>query len=286
MSVIRHIKANQDMQFQAKLLNGIIYTQRGNQQLEMSLLLPWNAGFCECSQIYPAIVFIQGSGWTTPQLGFQIPQLSDFARKGYIVASISHRSCLDGWSFPACLQDVKCAIRYLRRMKDIYHIDDRKIAVWGTSSGGNLALLAGLTGDYEKYKTKEYFELSDQVQAVVSCFGATDMSALYKELSDMPEIRKRFDMLVGEKNEDREKRLREMSPVYQIKKNKMYPPFLLMHGTEDNAIPFSQMVRLYETLSNCGIETEAYAVDGAMHEDSFWSPEVYEIIKNFIEQKI
>lgn len=283
---IRHLKANLDMRSLAKLADHIVYAQRDHQQSELSLILPWNAGFRDCGYAYPVIVFIQGSGWTTPQIGFQIPQLCEFARDGYIVASVGHRSCLDGNLFPACLQDVKCAIRYLRKEKDTYHIDDRRIAVWGTFSGGNLALLTGLTADDERYKTEDYTDFSDSVHAVISCFGATNMLALEKEMEEIPEIRKRISLLTGDKAENRQEKLREMSPVYQVKKGKQYPPFLLMHGTADRAIPYSQMIQMYETLCRYGVETEAYAVDGAVHEDSFWSEEVYAVIKDFIGRTI
>src|SRR5690606_6431839 len=95
----------------------------------------------------PLIVFLQGSGWTFPDVNYEIPQLAEYARNGYVVATITHRSYKDGYPAPAFLQDAKTAIRFLRKNANVYGIDPNRVCFWGTSSGGNTAMLVAMTGD-------------------------------------------------------------------------------------------------------------------------------------------
>lgn len=81
----------------------------------------------------PLIVFVQGSGFTHPWIYPEIPQLARYAQHGYVVAAVTHRSCLEGHPFPAYLQDVKTAIRFLRR-----HAEETASMPTGSGSGARL----------------------------------------------------------------------------------------------------------------------------------------------------
>ena len=96
----------------------------------------------------PLLIFVHGGGWNSGDAR-QGGGFSDFpgvlaalAAKGYVVASVNYR--LSGEAhFPAALQDVKAAIRWLRAHADEYGIDTSRVAVWGEEAGGQLAALAG-----------------------------------------------------------------------------------------------------------------------------------------------
>lgn len=107
--------------------------------------------------------------------------LSRFAEEGIAVAAVCHRSTLDGHTFPAYLQDMKCAIRFLWAHAEEYNIDKEKVAAFGTSSGGNTVCLLGLTGNDPRYRTAEYPEESNAVCAVVSCFDPMELVTLFKQ---------------------------------------------------------------------------------------------------------
>ncbi len=288
---IRHLSNNPTMERQVKLVPNVIYSTAGGEEIPLTLILPWNLDIPQIEKTKkPLIVYVQGSGWTTPDRDFQIPQLSEFARNGYVVASVSHRSALNGHAFPAYLQDVKCAIRFLRKHAGEYGIDESRIAIWGTSSGGNTALLVGLTGDDERFKTEEYAEYSDSVNAVVECFAPTHLAAMSEvaddedyELSDIHYI---MSGLCGGDMSIYENVVHDMSPVFHVKKDGKKIPYLLLHGDNDPIVPFEQMLLMYDKLKECGYDVEAWQIEGAEHEGTFWSDEVYHVIGEFLKKSV
>ena len=279
-SEIPHLPMNPQLQGQAELIQHIQYAENGQ---ELSLILPWAPhGDRSGMSRAPLIFFVQGSSWTTPNLDFEIPMLSHFAEEGYAVTTVSHRSAQDGFAFPAFLQDMKCAVRFLRAHAKQYAIDPKRIVAFGTSSGGNAVCLMGLTGDDPSLRTAEYPEQSDAVSAVVSCFAPTDLPALFEHLKDAPNIKQVMAAYFGADEAQWPRIMRQWSPALRVEAGKQYPPFLLLHGTGDPLVPCQQMDSLYAALKAAGCQVSAYYVDGAEHEGNFWSPAVRQVIHDRI----
>jgi acetyl esterase/lipase len=284
MKPIKTIPYNPLLTGLAESTPDIVFSREGGQDVTLRILKPWKNDLNKDKR-YPLIVFIQGSGWTSPNIGYHLPHIGQFAMAGYVVATVTHRSCNDGHPAPAFLRDVKAAIRYLRAHAEEHQIDPARVAAWGTSSGGNTALLVGTTGDDPAYKTAEYAEQSDAVSAAVSCFGPTDVEALFKFLIDMPGAREIGAALAGSMDEDRIwAAAREMSPVNHVQPGRTYPPMLLLNGTADPIVPHAQMEAMVEKLEAVGSTVEAYYVDNAEHEGNFWSPEVRDVIMGFVKK--
>ena len=260
----------------ARLVDGISYSAIGGENTTLTLLRPW-----EEETRYPLVVFVQGSGWTTPCLGFEIPQLSHLAQQGYIIATVSHRSSTDGNPFPAFLQDVKTAIRFLRAHAEDYSIDPERVGIYGTSSGGNTALLIAATGDDPRYETPEYAGVSDAVNCVVSCFGPTDLTIMADHTGPSNPI---FAALIG--GNDPQTVLREISPYCHIREDTPFPPCLLAHGTADPIVPYAQATHMADRLNACGNEVHLLTVTDAPHEDTFWSQPLIDAIYAFIKAHI
>lgn len=215
-------------------------------------------------------------------MGEKIPQLGQLVRAGYIVATVQHRNSLDGHPFPAFLQDIKTAIRFLRAHAKEYLIDPKRVAIWGTSSGANAALLAALTPDDPRYKTAEYADQSDAVNAVISCFAPTDVLDVFKNASQVPGSDLLQYSLFGADRSKWDDLKRAMSPLYQVQDGQKYPPFLLMHGDADTVVPYHQMEAMYNALVKQGSQVQAYRVKGADHEKDFWSQQIYDIARDFL----
>jgi len=286
INTIPHLKNNPKLEKQYLLKQNVVYSTETGVELKMSLFLPWALGAENVEhEKLPLIVFVQGSAWTTPDFDFETPQLSAVAREGFVIATVGHRDTSLGHPFPAFLQDVKCAIRYLRAHAEEYGIDPERVVIWGTSSGGNTSLLVGLSCDEESYKTGEYAELSDSVNAVVACFPPTDILALtaaYIETPHGQELKRAWAGSVD--SEIWQSVAREMSPVNHVEEGKKYPPILMLNGTADPVVPHTQMESLYEKLCAVNAEVSAYYVDGAEHEGTFWTEEVRDIILSFIKK--
>lgn len=282
---VREFESNPKLEGLAELKRDVIYSAAGGEKTRMTLILPWGAAAKDHPR-YPLVVFVQGSAWTFPNVDYEIPQLAQLAREGYVVATITHRSSLDGAAFPAYLVDTKTAIRFLRAHADEYAVDPERVCVYGTSSGGNTALLVGVTGNDPAFRSEEYAEFSDAVSCVAECFGPTDLSKMIDVRETKPDSEGAaiFGGLVG--GGDIHDVLRRMSPVHYVKDGEKYPPTLVIHGDADPVVPYEQGEIMFRRLIDAGAEAEMIRVKNAPHEGPFWSPALVDAIYAFIKEHI
>lgn len=280
MEQIKYFESNPELIDQSRVYMDIPYVIRDGREYKMQIILPWAA---EKGKKYPGLLFVQGSAWTTSDVGWEIPQLGRLAGQGYVIATIQHRSSLDGYPYPAFLEDVKSAIRFLKKHAQEYSLESDRIGIWGTSSGGNAALLAGLTMGEEELITEDNREISDEVAFVVSCFGPSDMAEIIAEKNE--ELSEQLECVThSETMKLRMKKAEAMSPYYRVKKDQNYPPFFLLHGDADELVPVEQSVKMYQRLKEYGYEAKLAIVKGAEHEGNFWSREVLDEIFSFIKE--
>ncbi|WP_278930336.1 alpha/beta hydrolase [Limosilactobacillus oris] len=286
--VIHEIENNPELTGQVRLIDNVTYAAVDGRPLKMAILEPWTQRFP--LKYHPAprplIVFVQGSSWRVGKMGEQIPQLVQFVKAGYVVATVQHRNTLDGYPFPAFLEDVKTAIRYLRRRAVKFAIDSDRVAIWGTSSGANAAMLVGLTGDDPRYAGHLYRTESDRVDAVVSCFAPMDVLDTFDYTAAVPGSELLKFCLLGMDRKKWPEIAKEMSPLDQVKPGQDYPPFLLFHGDADKVVPYQQMVKMYDKLEADGYDVAAYRVKGANHEKDFWSERIYQTVLEFLDKKV
>lgn len=257
------------------------------EELCLQLLKPQWAS--EGGKGFPLVVFIQGSAWTKPNQFWELPQMVKLSLQGYVIASLTHRSCWNAPA-PAFLQDVKTAIRFLRAKAAEYDIDKTRVAAFGTSSGGNTALLLGLTGDNPAYETEDWPGESTAVNVVVDCFGPPDVADLNRKLHGEPIPSPNLMLSLGGGNPDTYMDvLEEISPINLLKPasecegSKNRPPFLILHGDKDKLVPFEDSVIFYNKLLEYGYEADLVRVTDAPHENSFWSQQLFDIIFDFIK---
>lgn len=260
-------------------LHDIVYAKYGNIERKLQIIIPTQAG-----HKFPLIVFVQGSAWRKQDIYCAIPNLSHIAAKGYVIASVEIRDT-DMEPFPAALEDVKCAIRFMRKNAAEYGIDTNNVAVWGDSSGGHLSLMTGLTiGDYNNGL---YMEQSDEVSAVVDYYGVADILTLGKhnsildhDAADSPE-----GLFLGGKVKENIELAKKASPIYQdLDKN--LPPFLIIHGDSDNIVHVTQSIDMYKALMEHGQRVLFYKVVGADHGVGIWNPQVLDITEKFLSANL
>ena len=151
------------------------YVERDGKQLKLQFLMPYYT--VEHMEKLPCVVFVQGSGWIKQKLYLNIGNLSKLADKGYIIAIVQYRSAEDA-PFPAQVQDIKTAIRFLRQNASEYKIDPNNIFLWGDSSGAHVSLITGITSGVTELDTDDYSDYSDKVNGIVDFYGPTDITKM------------------------------------------------------------------------------------------------------------
>lgn len=268
-------------------LHNVEYVQRDGKPLYLQILLPGGTFPGAKSTVrYPLVIFVQGAAWGAQNLYGNIPQLVPLAKAGFVVASVQHRPSFEA-QFPAFLQDVKSAIRFLRAHAEEYFIDPQQVGVWGDSSGGHAAQMVGVTGDLPQFKTEDNAEYSDAVQAAVDFYGPSDVTHINDaprdpqftaDKSKIPE-----DILFGGCVIDHPEISQPGNPLNYIEEDKPLPPFLIVHGDEDPMVPFHQSYLTAKKLQETGHMVEFYKVVGAGHGTFLWTSQVLDLVTRFFQ---
>ncbi|MGV0786597.1 alpha/beta hydrolase [Mycolicibacterium sp. XJ2] len=211
----------------------------------------------------PVLIFVPGGAWVH---GNRILQgyalMSHLAEKGWVCLSIDYRVA-PHHRWPAHIHDVKTAIAWARANVDKFGGDRDFVAVAGTSAGGHLSALAGLTANDPELQA-ELPEGSDtSVDAVVGIYGRYD----WEDKSTVERVRF-VDFLervvVGHKLAKRPDVYRKASPIAQV--HPEAPPFLIVHGTGDSVIPVAQARSFVERLRAVSRSVVSYVeLPGAGH---------------------
>lgn len=224
--------------------------------LKMNMIRPFEPG----ARKRPLVLWICGGAWITMDRNAHTPYLMEYVKHGYIVASIEYRLS-NSACYPAQLQDVKSAIRYLRAHADAYGIDAERIAVMGESAGGYLASMAGVTSDRTEFDAGENLTESSSVQAVVDFYGPSHFA---EEGRSNPEGKPFPDqMLLGYSSWLVPERAKETDVTSYI--NEKTPPFFIVHGMADPVVSIEQSEYLYDALDEKNIRVEFLKVKDACH---------------------
>lgn len=234
-------------------LPDLVYAQqRGYRPLRLDMYLPPDK-----TGTHPMVMYIHGGGWQgghSRQSGaFENwpATLAMIASRGYVVTSINYR--LGGEApFPAAIQDVKTALRWLRAHAEEYGIDKDKFLVWGASAGGHLAALAGTSCGVAELEPlalpDELASESDRVQACIGWYGIYD-------LSDMGEGGGPGGYFAGQ--------LAKASPSTYVDESD--GAFLLIHGSEDPVIDYRQSLDFNDLLTASKLRSSVHIIPGVAH---------------------
>lgn len=240
----------------ATLQPGVTYAAIANgfarAHLKMDLIKPAS------DKPTPAIVFVSGNGWRSVDRASLVPQLSPFAKAGYLVATIDYRIIGEA-VFPDPLRDVKTAIRYLRANAQALNIDPGRIGIWGNSAGGQLSAMVATTAHVEDFEGDQWPGHSSAVQAAVLWYPPTDLSKLPGDARFVESAHLGVDV----KDPANEDKVRAASPITHVSEHSA--PTLIVHGTDDTLVPLAHGERLYEALAAAGVPVTLLKVEGAGH---------------------
>lgn len=242
----------------------------GYRPLVLDLTVPATEGTA-----VPVVVGIHGGAWLSGTHKTMPDDLTPYRmlwpallERGIAVATIQYRHSREA-VFPAQIQDVRAAIRWLRRAAPALGLDGSRIGVIGDSAGGHLALLLGTNADVPGFDGD--FGVTDEsarVDRVVAWYPPTRLDTMQQETApDSPFSHDAADapesLLLGvPPSEDRE-RARWASPISYVSNESA--PTLLVHGTADLVVPFAQSVAHDEALRSAGVPSTLIPVPDADH---------------------
>ena len=239
---------------------------------------------------YKSVIVIYGSAW----FGNNMKQFAfdafgkQLLESGFAVITINHRSSNDA-AYPAQINDVKAAIRFVRANADQYQIDASFIGITGFSSGGHLASLAGTTNNVQEFTVNSksvdiegnvgnHTATSSSVNAVVDWFGPIDM-ALMDDCKGPKEGNSPEAALIRGNPADNLDMIALLNPITFIDEND--PHFLVIHGEADNIVPHCQSELFAKALKEKGLLTEFVSVPDGQHGPVTFNEYTFQKMINF-----
>ncbi len=263
-------------------LMDIPYAATDNPRQRLDLYVPRS----QASKSLPVLVGIHGGAWQHGDKAGGAGALAPFVRTGaYAGVSIGYRLTNEA-IWPAQLQDCKAAIRWIHAHAAELGLNAQRIAAWGGSAGGQLALMLGFTANMSNLEGDlgRHASVSSRISAVVNLFAPTDLLALIDSKSeiDRTDPQSPEALLLGGPLQDNPEKARAASPITYVHSGA--PPVLTVHGDADPLIPYDQALRLNEALKFAGVPNPLITVIGGAH--GGFPDEVMERVATFLSREL
>lgn len=234
-------------------------TPFGKRALHLDLFRPGKTGN------YPALIMVFGGGWRSGDKSMQIPMAQQIAARGYVTVCVEYRLSPEAL-YPAAVYDIKTAIRFLRANAGKFNIDPEKIAISGSSAGGQLAALVGMTSDLKKFDGEVgNNDVSVKVQAIIDMDGILDFTDPNESAKDdSPEKRSAGAYWFGATFKEAPEKWIEASPLIYAGRNT--PPMLFVNSAQPRFHAGRDSV--ISILNTHGIYTEVQTIANTPH--TFW----------------
>lgn len=236
------------------VINDVVCGKMGDADCRLDLALP-----AKKDKSAPCIVVIHGGAWRGGNKSGHAQQIKRFAELGYVSASLQYRFC-PKHIFPAQLEDVKCAVRFLRANSDKLGIDPKRFGAIGFSAGAHLAMMLDTVDEESDMEgTGGFADQPSKVQVAVSFVGPTALDA-----QDLPVVSQGLlkDFIGGTPTEKPDL-TKKASPISHLSKDD--GPILMIHGTKDELVPQTQVYRMVDAMGVVGVKGRAEVLPGLGH---------------------
>jgi len=210
------------------------------------------------------LIWIWGSAWQAPTTygAWQLKQRGVlppiFLAVGYTVFVMNHRAA-PRFRYPAWVEDVERAVRFVRHNAERYGIDPDQLGGWGHSSGAHLiSMLATMDEAGDPDDPDPVNRESAKLQAVVARAGVFDFAAAAAWFQLQGDSALTFLSALIDPAA-----YREASPITYVTPDD--PPLLLIHGDADPQVPFQQSELMLAALEEQGVETRLIRIPGGRH---------------------
>lgn len=227
----------------------------GGRELKVDVYLPPSS----FGPTLPSVIYIHGGGWAAGDKSEFAKPAEWMASRGYVGVCIEYR-LVEEAIWPAQIDDVKAAIRWLRANGKKYRASRRQIGLAGSSAGAHLAVLAGFTPKIEAFGDQIINKKQrTDVRAVAAFAPALDFNAFPEDARAYAAITK----MLGVTRQERPKLWTRASPVSYVVEG--LPATLLLHGTDDEIVPHQQSAGLLDELLAARVRARLFSAPGAGH---------------------
>ena len=232
------------------------------------------------------IVWVHGGAWRAGSRASV--DLLGLTERGWALASVDYRLSPVA-KFPAQVHDIKAAIRFLRRHAAEYGYPASPIVIAGSSAGGHLAALVGVTNGNAALEGKVGVDAghSSDVQAIVSLYGASNLTTILAQSTPhglsvrVPAL----ELLFGARPEAAPELARLASPVFHVSTGD--PPLFMLHGDQDTQMPINQSHELVGAYERLARPVQLVVVHGAGHGGpEFTSPAALARVDEFLRRHL
>lgn len=262
---------------QSEEMKTIKYAEVNGRDLFLDLYIP------DESRRDELIVYVHGGAWRRGNRK-NLP-IQNLVNYGYAIASVDYRLTPEG-PFPNNIHDIKAAIRFLRSEASQLNISTDKVIIAGSSAGGHLAALVGVTNNQKELEGSVggHSGHSSAVQGIVSFYGASNLKTILSQSTPhglsvrVPAL----ELLLGGQPDDKNRLAELASPVFHTDKSD--PPLLLIHGDQDHQMPVNQSLELFGKYKENHLSVDLEIVHGGKHGGAnFYSEQMLEKISQFIK---
>jgi len=243
---------------------GVEFAKPGGHPLLLDLHVPDGPG------PFPAAILVHGGGFDGGNRATNMaPTFQPLSDANFVWFSVDYRMAPE-FRFPQAKEDIDTVIRWVKANAKTYKVDVSKIVLSGESAGGYLVNYAAA---HETAETK--------VAAVVDIYGPVDYEKIARQRMDYPA---RFNMtsinshrtkgggiwFFGVEGYDEASfaKLKEVSPIHAVHKG--MPPFLAIHGTRDDQVPYEQSTMMCDALRKVGVVCDIITVEAGGHGMGGW----------------
>jgi acetyl esterase/lipase len=200
-------------------------------------------------KLRPAVILIHGGGFRAGDKRSFEPEARHLAGKGWVAFSVNYR--LDEpTAFPAEVDDVQAAVRWVRANGAEYQVDPERIGALGESAGGHLTAMLATSGEGAR-------DRGARIRVGVAWSGPMDLTALARLRGDQWGV-----PLLGCSLAACPERFAAASPITHV--DRTDAPLFLINST-DELVPRTQAVSMASRIEDVGAVTQLQIIPGTRH---------------------
>jgi triacylglycerol lipase len=231
----------------------LTYVRRGDEEMKADVYVPEGTG------PFPGVLVEHGGAWRMGNKLQMMRMARSLAAEGYVSVAINYRLAPEH-PFPAQIEDCKSAVRWIRKNAEKYKIDPQRLGAVGYSAGGHLVALLGTTDQSCELEGPDADGTSTRLQCVVAGGAPCDFRLMPLDSAGLA-------FWLGGTRAEKPQAYELASPAKFVSKDD--PPTLFFHGDADRLVPIFSPKAMIRAMTDAGIETRLYVVEGAGHLQAF-----------------